>query len=90
MDIGASIRSHAKTIRASELASRHERVRVLNMATIKSLIMEAVEEAASSLTRSLGEAERKGLLLRELDRIAPTPRGYDLLSDLQALFLPDA
>ena len=62
MDIGASIRSHAKTIRASELASRHERVRVLNMATIKSLITEAVEEAASSLTRSLGEAERKRLL----------------------------
>ena len=62
MDIGASIRSHAKTIRASELASRHERVRVLNMATIKSLITEAVEEAASYLTRSLGEAERKRLL----------------------------
>jgi len=62
MDIGASIRSHAKTIRASELASRHERVRVLNMATIKSLIQEAVEEAASHLTRSLGEAERKRLL----------------------------
>ena len=62
MDIGASIRSHAKTIRASELASRHERVRVLNMATIKSLIQEAVEEAAGHLTRSLGEAERKRLL----------------------------
>lgn len=62
MDIGASIRSHAKTIRASDLASRHERVRVLNMATIKSLIQEAVEEAAGHLTRSLGEAERKRLL----------------------------
>lgn len=62
MDIGASIRSHAKTVRASELASRHERVRVLNMATIKSLIQEAVEEAATHLTRSLGEAERKRLL----------------------------
>lgn len=62
MDIGASIRSHAKTVRASELASRHDRVRVLNMATIKSLIQEAVEEAASHLTRSLGEAERKRLL----------------------------
>jgi hypothetical protein len=37
-------------------------VRVLNMATIKSLIQEAVEEAAVHLTRSLGEAERKRLL----------------------------
>ena len=44
----------------------------------------------SSIDVALGEAERKGLLWRELDRIAPTPRGYDLLSDLQALFLPDA
>ncbi len=62
MDIGASIRSHAKTVRASELAARHDRVRVLNMATIKALIQEAVEEAASHLTQSMGEAERKRLL----------------------------
>jgi hypothetical protein len=62
MDIGASIRTHAKTVRASELAARHDKVRVLNMATIKGLIQEAVEEAATHLTRSLGEAERKRLL----------------------------
>jgi hypothetical protein len=62
MDIGASIRSHAKTVRASELAARHDRVRVLNMGTIKSLIQEAVEEAAAHLTRSLNESERKRLL----------------------------
>jgi AcrR family transcriptional regulator len=62
MDIGASIRTHAKTVRASELAARHDRVRVLNMATIKSLIQEAVEEVAGQLTQSLGEAERKRLL----------------------------
>jgi hypothetical protein len=62
MDIGASIRSHAKTVRASELAARHDRVRVLNMATIRTLIVEAVEEAATHLTRSLSEGERKRLL----------------------------
>jgi hypothetical protein len=62
MDIGASIRSHAKTVRASELAARHDRVRVLNMGTIKTLIQEAVEEAAAHLTRSLNESERKRLL----------------------------
>ncbi len=62
MDIGASIRSHAKTVRASELAARHDRVRVLNMATIRTLIVEAVEEAAAHLTRSLSEGERKRLL----------------------------
>jgi hypothetical protein len=62
MDVGAAIRSKAKTVRASELAARHDKVRVLNMATIKALIQDAVEEAAAHLTRALGEAERKRLL----------------------------
>jgi hypothetical protein len=62
MDIGASIRNKAKTVRASELAARHEKVRVLNMGTIKTLIQDAVEEAAAHLTRALGEAERARLL----------------------------
>ncbi|MBA3709765.1 MAG: hypothetical protein H0W83_13210 [Planctomycetes bacterium] len=62
MDIGASIRSKAKSVRASDLAARHDRVRVLNMGTIKSLIQEAVEEAAGHLTRALGEQDRKRLL----------------------------
>jgi hypothetical protein len=62
MDVGAAIRSKAKTVRASELAARHDKVRVLNMATIKSLIQDAVEEAAAHLTRALGDAERKRLL----------------------------
>jgi hypothetical protein len=62
MDIGASIRSRSKTVMASELAARHEKVRVLNMSTIKTLIQEAVNEAASHLTKSLGESERKRLL----------------------------
>ncbi len=62
MDIGASIRNKAKSIRASELAARHDRVRVLNMGTIKQLITEAVEEASAHLTRSLGAEDRKRLL----------------------------
>lgn len=62
MDIGASIRSRAKTVKASELAARMDKVRVLNMGTIKLLIQEAVEEAAVHLTGALGEAERKRLL----------------------------
>jgi hypothetical protein len=62
MDIGASIRSRSKTVMASELAARHEKVRVLNMSTIKVLIQEAVNEAAAHLTKALGEGERKRLL----------------------------
>ena len=44
----------------------------------------------SSIERALDEAVRKGLLLREPNWIQPTPRGYDLLNDLQELFLPAA
>lgn len=62
MDVGAAIRQKAKTVRASDLAARHDKVRVLNMGTIKSLIQEAVEEAAAHLTQALGAAERKRLL----------------------------
>jgi len=39
---------------------------------------------------ALDEAERRGLLERDLTRAWPTPRGFDFLSDLQGLFLADA
>ncbi len=62
MDIGATIRSQAKTVRASELAARHDKVRVLNMGTIKLLIQDAVGEAMQHLTANMGENEKKQLL----------------------------
>jgi len=62
MDIGATIRSKAKTIRASELAARHDKVRVLNMGTIKLLIQDAVSEAMVHINASIGETEKKRLL----------------------------
>ncbi|TVR43988.1 MAG: hypothetical protein EA402_08270 [Planctomycetota bacterium] len=39
------ILSRARTVQASELAARHDKVRVLNMSTIKALIKESVAEA---------------------------------------------
>ncbi len=41
----------------------------------------------TTVRSALDEAERRGLIVRDLVRVEPTPRGYDLLSDLQALFL---
>ena len=41
-----------------------------------------------SIEAALTIAEQKGLLHRELTRLAPTNLGMDFLSDLQALFLP--
>jgi putative oxygen-independent coproporphyrinogen III oxidase len=41
----------------------------------------------SSIEQPLQEAERKGLIERDLVRVRPTERGFDFLSDLQALFL---
>jgi putative oxygen-independent coproporphyrinogen III oxidase len=42
----------------------------------------------SAIEPALAEAERRGLIQRDVARVRPTPRGYDFLSDLQALFLP--
>jgi len=44
----------------------------------------------SAIEKNLDEAERKGLIERDLSRVKPTTRGFDFLNDLQALFLADA
>jgi oxygen-independent coproporphyrinogen-3 oxidase len=44
----------------------------------------------SAIAKALDEAQRSGLIGRDLSRVWPTPRGFDFLSDLQALFLPTA
>jgi len=41
----------------------------------------------SAIEQPLQEAERRGLVERDLARVRPTGRGFDFLSDLQALFL---
>jgi coproporphyrinogen III oxidase-like Fe-S oxidoreductase len=43
----------------------------------------------SAIERPLQEAQAKGLVERDLARVKPTERGFDFLSDLQALFLAD-
>jgi putative oxygen-independent coproporphyrinogen III oxidase len=44
--------------------------------------------ALTAIEGQIAVAERKGLIERDLQRVWPTARGFDLLSDLQALFLP--
>jgi putative oxygen-independent coproporphyrinogen III oxidase len=44
----------------------------------------------SAIGAPLDEAQRRGLIARDLAHVRPTPRGFDFLSDLQALFLPPA
>ena len=43
----------------------------------------------SALHTGLQEAERKGLIERDLTSLRPTERGFDFLNDLQSLFLSD-
>ena len=43
----------------------------------------------TTIEPGLQEAERKGLIERDLGRVRPTERGFDFLSDLQELFLAD-
>jgi putative oxygen-independent coproporphyrinogen III oxidase len=44
----------------------------------------------SAIEAPLAEAERRGLVARDLQRVVPTPRGFDFLNDLLELFLPAA
>jgi putative oxygen-independent coproporphyrinogen III oxidase len=41
----------------------------------------------TAIEQGLIEAERKGLIERDLVRVKPTERGFDFLNDLQSLFL---
>ncbi|MFZ9552714.1 MAG: radical SAM family heme chaperone HemW [Hylemonella sp.] len=44
--------------------------------------------ALTAIQLPLEHAEHKGWVKRDLQRVQPTERGFDFLSDLQALFLP--
>jgi putative oxygen-independent coproporphyrinogen III oxidase len=43
---------------------------------------------ASSIEAGVRQAVQRGLLTEDLQRLRPSERGFDFLSDLQALFLP--
>ena len=43
----------------------------------------------TAIQQGLSNAEAKQLIVRDLNRVWPTERGFDFLSDLQALFLAD-
>ena len=42
----------------------------------------------TAIEKAMEEAQRKGLIERDLARVKPSMRGFDFLNDLQALFLP--
>ena len=42
----------------------------------------------TAIERPLAEAERRGLVVRDLHHVRPTERGFDFLNDLLELFLP--
>ncbi|HXE22412.1 MAG TPA: radical SAM family heme chaperone HemW [Rhodoferax sp.] len=44
----------------------------------------------NAVRQGLDEAERKGLIERDFAGVKPTARGFDFLSDLQAIFLPSS
>jgi oxygen-independent coproporphyrinogen-3 oxidase len=44
----------------------------------------------TAIEAALAQAEHKGLIERDFARVRPTQRGFDFLSDLQALFLSNA
>ena len=53
-------------------------------------IAEAAKRIEAAVQQGLEQAERKGLVGRDLARAWPTTSGLEFLSDLQAHLLPDA
>ena len=51
--------------------------------------MERTGLAMTSIQTGLKTAEDQGLIVRDWTRVWPTERGFDFLSDLQSLFLPE-
>ena len=49
--------------------------------------VERTGQSTSALEAGLEQAAARGLIARDASRVWPTPRGFDFLSDLQALFL---
>jgi oxygen-independent coproporphyrinogen-3 oxidase len=52
------------------------------------LFAERTGLAITAMASALEQAERQGLLVRDLNRAKPSVRGFDFLNDLQSLFLP--
>jgi putative oxygen-independent coproporphyrinogen III oxidase len=49
---------------------------------------ERTGQPMSAIASALAQAQVRGLIEPDASRLRPTPRGFDFLSDLQALFLP--
>jgi oxygen-independent coproporphyrinogen-3 oxidase len=45
--------------------------------------------AVTSIQKGLADAEAKQLIARDLNKVWPTERGFDFLSDLQEMFLAE-
>ena len=54
----------------------------------RALFTERTGLPASAIEPAVQQAVQRGLLRADLQRLQPTGRGFDFLSDLQALFLP--
>ena len=54
----------------------------------RALFAERTGLPASAIEAAVQQAVQRGLLQADLQRLQPTERGFDFLSDLQALFLP--
>jgi len=52
------------------------------------LFAERTGLSINAISAALQEAQARGLMDSDLAHARPTPRGFDFLNDLQALFLP--
>ncbi|MDP4300926.1 radical SAM family heme chaperone HemW [Leptothrix discophora] len=88
-----------EALRGAAVSNEHEVARadlpfefMLNVLRLRdgfplSLLAERTGLPMSAIEAGLSEAERHGLIERDWAQVRPTARGFDFLSDLQAMFL---
>lgn len=75
-DVRARILKNTRTVSASELAARHEKVRVLNISTIRQLIRESVEDAMADLSRNVEGEEQEQLMAEVESRVEEALKSF--------------
>jgi oxygen-independent coproporphyrinogen-3 oxidase len=88
-----------EALRGAAVSNEHEVARadlpfefMLNVLRLRdgfplSLLAERTGLPMSAIEAGLAKAEQHGLIERDWSQVKPTARGFDFLSDLQAMFL---
>jgi hypothetical protein len=75
-NVSARILRSARTVSASELAARHDKVRVLNLSTIRRLIKESIQDSLADLNRGYTSDDEAKLMAEVEQRVNEAMKSF--------------